>query len=156
MSDAAAFAGPDGADLLARGVARLLSDMGYSSLCEFTLRSGRRADVAAVDRKGRILIIEIKRSLADFRADAKWPDYIDYCDTFYFAVPQEFPREVLPAETGLMLADRYGAAIIRPPGEAATGALHASRRREVLVRFAVTAADRLQRLNDPDAPVSPL
>jgi hypothetical protein len=143
-------AGIDSADLLARGVARLLADLGYSSLSEFTLRSGRRADVAAIDRKGRILIVEIKRSLADFRSDGKWPEYIDYCDAFYFAVPQEFPRDVLPDEPGLMLADRYGAAIIRPARDAAATSVHASRRREVLVRFGVTAANRLQRLNDPD------
>jgi hypothetical protein len=138
---------PDGADLLARGVARLLRDMGYDAIDEFTLRSGRRADVAGIDRRGQIVIVEIKRSLADFRADQKWPEYLDFCDLFYFAVPQGFPLDVLPDETGLMLADRYGAELLRPSGD--TGKLHASRRREVLIRFAATAARRLRRLTDP-------
>ena len=145
-------AGIDSAALLARGVGRLLTDLGYSSLSEFTLRSGRRADVAGIDRKGRIMIVEIKRSLADFRADGKWPDYVDYCDAFYFAVPQPFPQKVLPDEPGIMLADRYGAEIIRTARDGAATSLHASRRREVLLRFAVTAATRLQRLTDPEGP----
>ncbi len=141
-------ADPDPAELLARGVARLLTGLGYASLTEFTLRSGRRADVAGLDRKGRLLIVEIKRSRADFRADAKWPDYLDYCDQFYFAVPRGFPLEVLPDDTGLMLADRYGAEILRPAAVAQT-ALHASRRREIINRFARSAAARLTQLQDP-------
>jgi len=139
---------PDGADLLARGVARLLREMGQTSLTEFTLRSGRRADLAAIDRGGKITIVEIKRSLADFRADAKWPEYLEFCDAFFFAVPVEFPRDVLPEDTGLLIADRYGAELIRPA--LLTGGLHASRRKEILLRFATTAANRLQRLTDPE------
>jgi len=142
-------AGPEPADLLARGVARLLRDMGYSSLSEFTLRSGRRADIAAIDRSGSITIVEIKRSLADFRSDSKWPEYLEYCDAFFFAVPVEFPQTVLPEEIGLLVADRYGAEIIRPALQ--TGGLHASRRKQILLRFAATAARRLQTLNDPES-----
>jgi len=144
--------GVDSAPLLARGIGRLLTHMGYSSLSEFSLRNGRRADVASIDRKGRIMIVEIKRSLADFRTDNKWPEYVDYCDAFYFAVPPPFPQDVLPDEPGIMLADRYGAEIIRPARDGAATGLHASRRREVLLRFAVTAAGRLQRLTDPEGP----
>ncbi|HZD25869.1 MAG TPA: MmcB family DNA repair protein [Alphaproteobacteria bacterium] len=140
----------DPAELLARGVARLLTEIGYSSLTEFTLRSGRRADVAGIDGHGRIIIVEIKRSVADFRADRKWPDYLDYCDEFYFAVPARFPHELLPDEAGLIVADRFGAELLRPSA-AGSARLHPSRRREVLLRFAHAAAGRLQRLSDPDS-----
>jgi hypothetical protein len=134
--------------LLARGVSRMLGHLGYHSLTEFTLRSGRRADIAGIDRKGRIAIVEIKSSLADFRSDQKWPEYLDFCDLFYFAVPLDFPTEVLPAEPGLILADPYSADIVRPAPKSETP-LHASRRREVTLRFARTAAKRLRRLEDP-------
>ena len=141
---------PEAADLLARGVVRLLADLGYASVVEFTLRSGRRADVAGLNRKGRLAIVEIKRSVADFRADRKWPDYLEYCDRFYFAVPAGFPLDILPAGTGLMLADRFGAEVLRPAPDSPTS-LHASRRRELHIRFASTAANRLRRLLDPDS-----
>jgi len=135
------------ADQLARGVSRLLSEMGFACLTEFRLKSGRRADVAGLDRKGRIVIVEIKRSLADFRADAKWPEYLDYCDAFYFATPKGFPDGVLPAGHGLILADRFGAEVIRPA--AGKAPLPAHRRREVTLRFALGAAQRLTDFTDP-------
>ncbi|MBT3332888.1 MAG: MmcB family DNA repair protein [Rhodospirillaceae bacterium] len=143
-----ATARDDTAQKLARGVGRLLRDLGYDSLAEFTLRSGRRADLAGIDRKGRIAIIEIKSSTADFRADQKWPEYRDYCDLFYFAVPMDFPVEILPEDAGLILADAYSGDIARP-APANPKPLHASRRREVTLRFARTAAKRLRRLEDP-------
>lgn len=138
----------DTAQKLARGVGRLLRDLGYESLTEFTLRSGRRADLAGIDRKGRIAIVEIKSSVADFRADQKWPEYRDFCDLFYFAVPLDFPVEILPDDTGLILADAYSGDIARPAPEHPKH-LHASRRREVTLRFARTAAKRLRHLEDP-------
>ena len=138
----------DTAQQLARGVGRLLGHLGYDSLTEFTLRSGRRADLAGIDRKGRIAIVEIKSSVADFRADQKWPDYLDYCDLFYFAVPMDFPVEILPDEPGLILADAYSSDIARPAPENPKP-LHASRRREVTLRFARAAAKRLRRWEDP-------
>jgi hypothetical protein len=134
---------------LARGVSRLLADMGYSSISEFTLASGRRADVAGIDRKGNIVIVEVKTSLADFHADNKWHEYRDYCDRFFFAVPREFPLAVLPQDTGLMIADRFGAEELRPAPLSGEKAMHASRRREVLLRFARTAANRLRSFTDP-------
>ncbi len=138
---------PDAAPLLARGVSRLLSEMGYACLAEFRLRSGRRVDVAGLDGRGKLVVVEIKRSVADYRADAKWPEYLDYCDAFYFAVPEVFPLDILPDDTGLMMADRFGAEIVRPAP--ANPPLHASRRREVTIRFAQAAANRLQGLIDP-------
>ncbi len=138
----------DTAQQLARGVGRLLTHMGYHSLTEFTLRSGRRADLAGIDRKGRIAIVEIKSSVADFRADQKWPEYLDYCDLFYFAVPLDFPVEILPDEPGLILADAYAGDIARAAPANPTP-LHASRRREVTLRFGRTAAKRLRAWEDP-------
>lgn len=146
--DSAAAGAPDGAVELARGVARLLADRGYATLAEFRLRTGRRADVAGLDRKGHVVIVEIKRTVADLRSDAKWPDYLDYCDAFYFAVPQGFDRSLLPDDCGLMIADRFAAQVVREARIPASP-LHASRRREVTLRFARAAAKRLRQLTDP-------
>ena len=90
-------------------------------------------------------VAEIKASLADWRADRKWPEYLDYCDFFYFAVAAEFPRAELPAEHGLMIADRFGADVARP---APRRRLNANRRRALTLRFARAAAERLQRQHD--------
>ena len=139
---------PDSAELLARGVCRLLGELGYGSVCELSLRNGRRADVAALDGRGQLAIVEIKRSVADFRSDRKWPDYLDYCDAFYFAVPAGFPVEILPPGTGLILADRFGAEIVTPAPRVEP-AMHPSRRKEVTLRFALCAALRLQGALDP-------
>ncbi len=137
------------AGLVARGVSRLMLERGYSPLVEFTLPSGRRLDVAAVSDSGEIVAVEIKVSLADLRADEKWIEYLEFCDRFYFAVPENFPQETLPAGHGLIVADRFGAAIIRDSGLAAvTGA----RRKALLIRFARVAAERLARAADPYAP----
>lgn len=130
---------------VARGMARLLLDEGYSPVAEFTLANGRRLDVAALGPKGQILGVEIKVSLADLRADRKWPDYVGYCDFFYFAVPPEFPQGELPEGPGLMVADFYGGAIVRA---ATVQNLHASRRRAVTLRFAKCAAERLNGLTE--------
>ena len=83
---------------IARGACRLLGDMGYAAVLEFKLRSRRRVDVIGLDRAGSFIIVEVKSSLADFRADGKWPEYLDYCDSFYFAVGRDFPVIELPAE----------------------------------------------------------
>ncbi len=131
---------------LARGVTRALHDLGQASLTEFTLRSGRRVDVIGLDPTGRLTIVEIKSSLEDFRADRKWRDYLDYCDRFFFAVPEGFPQQVLPEDCGLMIADGYGAAVLR---EAPLLPLAPARRRAQILRFAQTAAQRLSRLEDP-------
>lgn len=131
---------------LARGLCRTLADQGYGTLVEFSLNNGRRADVIGLDGAGRFVIIEIKTSEADFRADRKWPEYREHCDLFYFAVPVGFPQEILPPECGLMVADAYGAAIIR---EAEDVPMNGSRRRAQVLRFGLVASERLQRLADP-------
>lgn len=125
----------------------MLIDAGLTPIAEFTLPNGRRADITALDRDGTITIVEIKSSLADFRSDQKWPEYSDYCDRFYFAVKPDFPREILPPDCGLILADRYGAEILRPAMAAA--ALAPARRKVLTLRFARVAALRLAAVADP-------
>jgi len=127
---------------VARGVSRLLLEEGYSPILEFTLPNGRRLDVAAIGPGGEMLGVEIKVALADLRGDGKWPEYLDYCDLFYFAIPPDFPPEHVPHQTGLIVADRYGGSIIR---EAEVQSLHASRRKAVTISFARCAAERLSR-----------
>lgn len=137
---------------VARGVCRHLIARGGAPLLEFSLGNGRRADVAAVDDKGRITIVEIKVSVSDFRGDAKWTQYLDYCDDFYFAVPQSFPEDllnqahVMPERTGVMVADKYDAIVTRA---AATTPIAAARRKAESLRFARKAALRLQTMLDP-------
>ena len=140
-----AFAPGEAAAGLARGVCRLLDAMGYTPLCEAPLGVGRRADVMAMSAKGRFIIVEIKSGLADFRADLKWPDYVAHCDRFYFAVGDDFPREVLPPHTGLITADRFGAVLTR---EAPLVPMAAGLRRRQSVRFGRIAANRLRFLFD--------
>ncbi len=133
---------------LARGVARMLVAQGYAVLSEVSLKNGRRADLLALDLKGDVFLIEVKSSLADFRSDNKWPDYLPYCDRFSFAVPADFPLDRLPREPGILIADPFGAAELRPPPEAR---LAPARRRALQLRFARLAAQRLLRQLDPEA-----
>jgi hypothetical protein len=125
---------------VARGVSRLLIQEGFSPILEFSLANGRRLDVAALGPDGTVVGVEIKVAIPDLKADAKWPDYLEFCELFYFAIPPDFPDELVPPDTGLIIADRYGGAIVRP---APTSILHASRRRAVTLRFAKVAAERL-------------
>lgn len=140
------LADADEAQRLARGVARWLRDLGYNSLAEFRLGNGRRADIAGLNRKGRFVIVEIKTSEADFRADEKWPEYLDFCDLFYFAVPEGFSHELLPDGHGIIVADAFGGAVIREPEELT---MNAARRAAQTRRFALTASARLRALLDP-------
>jgi len=139
---------PVSAALLSRGVCRTLAQRGYVSLLEFPLANGRRADVIALGRAGELVIVEIKTSIADFRADRKWDTYRDFSDRLYFAVPEDFPRPLIPDECGLIVADSFGAAVLR---DGAATRIEASRRRAVTQRFARVAAARLRRLLDPEA-----
>ncbi len=102
---------------ICRGVARLLRAHGLAAVGEVALANGRRADVAGISDGGAIWIVEIKSCLEDFRTDQKWPEYREFCDRLFFAVAPDFPREVLPPDTGLIIADRYGGEIIRPAPE---------------------------------------
>ena len=136
------------AQRLARGVCRALGALGYAALTESPLNSGRRADVIAVNGAGETVIVEIKTSTADYRSDRKWNEYLEFCDAFYFAVPTAFPLALLPTDCGLMIADHYGAEILRRP---ATRPMNGSRRRAQTLRLALAAMQRLGRLIDPES-----
>ncbi len=132
---------------ICRGVARLLATRAMAAVTEVSLANGRRADVAALGQGGEIWIVEIKSSIQDFQADQKWPDYRDFCDRLYFAVAPQFPVGILPPDTGLIVADRYGGEIVRvAPEHKLTGA----RRKSVTLTLAHTAANRLQGVLDPE------
>jgi hypothetical protein len=139
---------------VARGVCRLLLRHDCTAIGEVPLSDGRRADLMAIDAHGHIVIVEIKVSRADLLGDGKWTDYLAHCDRFYWAVPAGFdlsPFEqdsFLPARAGLIVADRYDAAIIR---DAAHIALPAPTRRKCTLSFARRAARRVINLIDPDA-----
>lgn len=131
---------------IARGTVRLLARHGCASLMEMPLPSFRRADVVALSLKGDIWIVEIKSSLDDFRTDQKWPLYRDFSDRLYFAVKPDFPREVLPEDAGLIVADRWGGDIVR---DAPEHRLVPARRKVMTLRFARAAALRHSLLIDP-------
>jgi hypothetical protein len=136
---------------VARGTARYLHALGYSVVSELPLPSGRRADLVALGGDGEIIIVEIKSSVADFRADQKWTDYRLHCDRMFFATVIDVPREIFPADAGLIIADAFGASIA---AEAPEHRLPAARRKTVMLRFAHAAALRLQALADPHGPYS--
>jgi hypothetical protein len=134
---------------VARGTARYLHALGYCVVSELPLPSGRRADLVALGGDGEILIVEIKSSVADFRADQKWTDYRLHCDRLFFATLLEVPRDIFPADAGLIVADAFGASII---SEAPEHRLAAATRKAMMLRFAHAAALRLQALADPQGP----
>ncbi|MFN0265344.1 MmcB family DNA repair protein [Tepidamorphus sp. 3E244] len=129
-----------------RGVRRWLRALGMSSICEVTLRTGRRADVMALSEKGEIWIVEIKSSVADFRADRKWPGYCEFCDRFFFATLGDVPADIFPEEAGLLVADAYGAELLR---DNSCAPLPPARRKAVTLLFARSAANTLHTQADP-------
>jgi hypothetical protein len=131
-----------------RGTSRALAQLGYVSLAEVPLANGRRADLVALSPDGSLLIVEVKSSVADFRADRKWPEYREYCDRLSFAVAADFPQHLIPEDCGLIVADPFGAAILR---EGAEIRLVPARRRALTLRLARLASARLTRLLDPGA-----
>jgi hypothetical protein len=139
---------------VARGVVRMLLRHDLVAMAEVPLDGGRRADLMAIDARGRLVIVEIKVSRADLLGDGKWPDYLGHCDRFFWAVPAGFdlsPLDTpafLPERTGVIVADRYDAAIVR---EAHTEPLPAHVRKRCTLAFARRAARRLTMLVDPDA-----
>lgn len=138
---------------IARGAGRLLLSLGLASLPEVPLPNGRRADVMAISPQGDIWIVEVKSSVEDFRSDSKWPDYREFSDRLLFAVAPDFPTEILPVETGLIIADRYGGEIQRTAPE---HRLTAARRKSMLLRFARLGALRQQGQSDPELKLEPI
>ena len=152
MTDSTLILPPDGrqsetALLVGRGTRRLLRGLGFSTVSELTLASNRRADLVALGPDGTIFIVEIKSSIDDFRVDQKWPDYRLHCDRLFFAIPESVPQEIMPEDAGLILADAYGAEILR---DAPEHKLAAATRKSMLLNIARAAADRLHRLADPE------
>ncbi len=137
------------ASAVARGTARYLHALGYCVVSELPLPSGRRADLVALGGDGEIIIVEIKSSVADFRADQKWMDYRLHCDRLFFATIVDVPCEIFPPDAGLIVADAFGAAIVC---EAPEHRIAAATRKTVMLRFAHAAALRLQALADPPGP----
>ena len=137
-----------------RGTCRWLLRAGVSPLAEVPLAGGRRADILGVDAAGRLTLVEIKVSLADLRGDRKWPDYLDHCDRFFWALPAGLPADELftpafrPAETGLLIADRFDAEAVR---EAPWRPLNAARRKAITLNLARRAAHRWLGLVDPES-----
>jgi hypothetical protein len=131
---------------LQRGVCRALRMLGHSVVTELALANGRRADVVALSAGGDIWIVEIKSCLLDFQSDAKWLEYQPHCDRLYFAVAPDFPCDMIPHAAGLILADRFGAEVMREPVEERLGA---ARRKAMMLCFARAAAHRLQLHLDP-------
>jgi hypothetical protein len=141
---------PVAADV-ARGVTRLFCRQDLFAICEVPLPNGRRADLMAIDGKGVLTIVEIKVAKADLFGDGKWTDYLEYCDRFFWAVPQDLAsicdgERFLPNEAGLIVADRYDAVVVR---NAAHRPLAPARRKAELLRFARRAARRLSVQIDP-------
>lgn len=132
--------------LLARGVCRHLRQHDFVSVEELSPTKGLRVDVMALGSKGEIWVIECKSSRADFQSDSKWQGYLPWCDQFFWAVDQDFPTELLPDDTGLIIADGYDAEILRMGPETK---LTSARRRALTMKFARTAAIRTQATRDP-------
>ena len=139
---------------VARGICRLFARNDVWCLREMPLRCGRRADLMGIDAKGRIVIVEIKVSRADLLGDGKWPDYLAYCDRFYWGLPPELDRgpldtaAFLPQTCGVIVADGYDAEIVRP---AASLPLAATRRKVEVERLARASLRRLVTGSDPEA-----
>lgn len=131
---------------LARGVSRHMRMLGFATVEEFVPVRGLRIDVMALGPKGEFWVIECKSSRADFQADRKWEGYLEYADRYFWAVHSDFPDELLPEETGLIIADEYDAEVIRMGPE---NKLAPARRKKLTLKFARDAATRLRALRDP-------
>ena len=147
MLSVARQARPEVTLAVCRGACRLMRQASHSVLLEVPLPDGRRADIFAVGRSGEITIVEVKSSIEDWRVDIKWPDYLDWCDQLYVAVPVDFPQALIPEEIGLIVADSYGGEILRPSPRRPVAA---ARRKSLLIDCARLASERLARLEDPD------
>lgn len=134
------MAEPRPGQIYTRGLLRAMHAQGWAAISEVTLATGRRVDAMAIDAKGEITVVEVKSSVLDFQSDSKWHEYRDFCDRFFFAVPVEFPQDLLPPDSGLFVVDPYGGALIR---EAPVHKLSAARRKALLITFGSLASRRL-------------
>ena len=143
------FSRPQITTAVTRGAARLFMALGYAPLLEVGLPNGRRADIMAIGPRGQIAVAEVKSGIEDFRVDQKWVEYIPFCDAVFFAVAPEFPREILPEEPGLIVADGFDGAVLR---EAPVVALAGARRKALTIAFARLAAGRALAASSPLPP----
>ena len=117
---------------LARGVCRALRQFDFVTIEELVPTPGLRVDVMALGPKGEVWIIE--------------QGYLEWCDRFFWAVDGDFPADLLPEGSGLIIADAYDAAILRMGQNTP---LPAARRKVMVQKFARHAALRLQAYRDP-------
>lgn len=139
---------PEETRLVVRGVKRYLRAGGFACVDEVPLASGRRADILALAEDGSIVIIEVKSSIEDFRADAKWHFYRQHCDRLFFATSPRVPQEIFPEDAGLIIADGFGAEMVRPAPE---HRMPGATRKALTIRVGRLSALRLHRLVDPEA-----
>jgi len=130
------------ADAISMGTQTLLRELGWECLSEVTLSNSRRVDLMGINRKGEIIVVEVKSSLTDYQTDTKWEEYLDFCDYFYFAVNGEFPIDRLPESVGKIISDKFGGAIIL---DSQLSKLNGARRRSLTLKFARLAAKRLNK-----------
>lgn len=133
--------------LIARGVCRHLKHYDFACIEEFVPIKGARVDIIAVGPKGEIWIIECKSSANDYLQDQKWEKYLPFCDRYFWAVPQNFPTNILPAYDGLIIADSYDAEIIRYGPEYK---INPQKRKKIITKIARNASDRLRSFTDPN------
>ena len=133
------FSTPETTRNVTVGALRLMSEMAMACVTEIRLSNGRRGDIMALSEKGEIWIIEVKSCRADYESDGKWHEYRPFCDKFLFAVADSFPTELLPLDTGLIIADQFGGAITRPAPE---HKIAPARRKALTLKFARLAAQR--------------
>jgi len=132
--------------IIARGVMRHFAQIGLSSLSEFSPTRGLRVDIITLGISGEIWIVECKSGQSDFKSDKKWQNYLDWCDRYFWAVDANFPINILPSDTGIIIADAYDASILR---EAPLNKLSAARRKKIMNSVARSACNRLLLHTDP-------
>jgi|TARA_B100001094_G_scaffold125966_1_gene122067 hypothetical protein len=140
------FEAPRKLNRITRGVMRHFTQIGLSSLSEFSPTKGLRVDIVAIGLSDEIWIVECKSSQGDFKSDKKWQNYLDWCDRYFWAVDAKFPINILPSDTGLIIADAYDASIFR---EAPLNKLSAARRKKITKSIARSACNRLLTHTDP-------
>ena len=140
------FEAPRKLNRITRGVMRHFAQIGLSSLSEFSPAKGLRVDIVAIGLLDEIWIVECKSSQGDFKSDKKWQNYLDWCDRYFWAVDAKFPINILPSDTGLIIADAYDASIFR---EAPLNKLSAARRKKITKSIARSACNRLLTHTDP-------
>ena len=131
---------------IARGVMRHFSQIGLSSLSEFSPARGLRVDIITLGMANEIWIVECKSCQSDFKSDKKWQNYLDWCDRYFWAVEANFPIDILPPDTGVIIADAYDASILR---EAPLNKLSIARRKKIIKSIAKSACNRLLTHTDP-------